>query len=88
MVTPSTVIVAVGSDQPTPGQHDRWPQMPSADQIPVKKTHSMMRWHLWIVLIADRPALQYVLFALPTFTSPRGRRDLGYAASATGSLWG
>ena len=39
----------------------------------------MMRWHLWVVLIADRPALHYVLFALPTFTSRRGRRDLGYA---------
>ena len=24
---------------------------------------------MWVVLIADRPALHYVLFALPTFTS-------------------
>src|SRR5215813_3920982 len=28
-----------------------------------------MHWHKWVVLIADRPALHYVLFALPTFTS-------------------
>jgi hypothetical protein len=35
----------------------------------------------------DRPALHYVLFALPTFTSRRMTgRDLVYAARATGSL--
>src|SRR5664279_986513 len=26
--------------------------MPSADQVPVNSTHSMMRWHKWVVLIA------------------------------------
>jgi hypothetical protein len=26
--------------------------MPSADQVPVKKPHSTMQWHLWVVLIA------------------------------------
>ncbi len=26
--------------------------MPSADQVPVKSSHSTMRWHLWVVLIA------------------------------------
>jgi hypothetical protein len=26
--------------------------MPSADQVPVKTSHSTMRWHLWVVLIA------------------------------------
>ena len=26
--------------------------MPSADQVPVNSTHSTMRWHKWIVLIA------------------------------------
>src|SRR4029077_11976538 len=26
--------------------------MPSADQVPVKSTHSKMRWHKWVVLIA------------------------------------
>jgi hypothetical protein len=26
--------------------------MPSADQVPVNKAHSTMRWHKWVVLIA------------------------------------
>ena len=26
--------------------------MPSADQVPVISTHSTMRWHKWVVLIA------------------------------------
>src|SRR4030088_446089 len=26
--------------------------MPSADQVPVKTSHSKMRWHKWVVLIA------------------------------------
>ena len=26
--------------------------MPSADQVPVKTSHSTMRWHKWVVLIA------------------------------------
>ena len=26
--------------------------MPSADQVPVKSTHSMMLWPMWVVLIA------------------------------------
>jgi len=26
--------------------------MPSADQVPVRNTHSMMRWHKWVVLTA------------------------------------
>src|SRR5215469_7745818 len=45
--------------------------MPSADHVPVNYPHSMMQWHWWVVLIAGRPALHYVLFALPTFTSRR-----------------
>jgi hypothetical protein len=45
--------------------------MPSADQVPIRSTHSTMRWHKWVVLIEDRPALHYVLFALPTVTSRR-----------------
>jgi hypothetical protein len=41
----------------------------------------------WVVLIADRPVLHYVLFALSNlYITPVGRRDLVYAASATGSL--
>jgi hypothetical protein len=43
--------------------------MLSADQVPVKSPHSLMQWHLWVVLIAGSSALHYVLFALPTFTS-------------------
>src|SRR5271170_193398 len=34
--------------------------MPSADQVPVNRTHSTMLWPMWVVLIA-----------LPTFTSAR-----------------
>ena len=45
--------------------------MPCADQVPVKSPHSTMHWHMWVVLIAGRPALHYVLFVLPTFTSRR-----------------
>jgi len=30
--------------------------MPSADQLPVKSSHSMMRWHVWGVLIAGTGA--------------------------------
>jgi hypothetical protein len=26
--------------------------MPSADQVPIKNTHSKMPWPLWVVLIA------------------------------------
>src|SRR5262249_44910822 len=26
--------------------------MPSADQVPVKSPHSIMHWHVWVVLIA------------------------------------
>src|SRR3954454_15564662 len=45
--------------------------MPSADQVPVKSSHSTMLWPMWVVPMPDRPALHYVLFALPTFTSRR-----------------
>src|SRR5262252_2440813 len=37
--------------------------MPSADQVPVKRPHSKMQWHKWVVLIAGSTALHYVLFA-------------------------
>ena len=45
--------------------------MPSADQVPVISTHSMMRWHKWVVLIAGSTGSALVLFALPTVTSRR-----------------
>src|ERR1700722_16243431 len=68
--------------------------MPSADQVPVKKTHSKtMRWHEWVVLIAGSTALHYVLFALPTFTLRRlsgaislSRKRDGFLASRAGFL--
>jgi hypothetical protein len=43
--------------------------MPSADQVPVKSTHSMMLWPWWVVLIAGSTGAALVLFALPTVTS-------------------
>src|SRR6266511_6263348 len=61
--------------------------MPSADQVPVKSSHSTMQWHLWVVLIAGSTG-----FALRAVrpsnlhTRRAGRRDLVYAASAIGSL--
>src|SRR5258706_7388141 len=62
--------------------------MPSADQVPVKTPHSIMRWHEWVVLIAgstgsalraDRPPNLHI--------TPVVRRDIVYRASATGSLY-
>jgi hypothetical protein len=47
--------------------------MPSADQVPVKSTHSKMPWPVWVVLIAGstgtalravRPPNRYVTPAL------------------------
>jgi hypothetical protein len=61
--------------------------MPSADQVPVKNPHSMMRWHKWVVLIAGstgsalravRPSNLHITLDV--------RRDLVYRASAMGSL--
>ena len=62
--------------------------MPSADQVPVKNPHSMMRWHKWVVLIAGSTgsALRAVRPPNPRIT-PVVRRDLVYAASVTGSLY-
>jgi hypothetical protein len=62
--------------------------MPSADQVPVKRSHSTMRWHKWVVLIAGSTgsALRAVRPPNLHITSDV-RRDLDYAASATGSLY-
>src|SRR5262249_9432732 len=43
--------------------------MPSADQVPVKTAHSRCIGTSGLSSSPDRPALHYVLFALPTFTS-------------------
>src|SRR6516164_737014 len=45
--------------------------MPSADQVPVKTSHSRCTGTGGLSLSPDRPALHYVLFVLPTFTSRR-----------------
>src|SRR2546430_3255932 len=62
--------------------------MPSADQVPVKRTHSTMLWPMWVVLIAGSTgsALRAVRPPSLHITSDV-RRDLVYAASATGSLY-
>src|SRR3954462_6959098 len=58
--------------------------MPSADQVPIKSTHSKMPWPMWVVLIAGSSGAALVLFALPTVTSQpddrlcsRSRRKAG-----------
>src|SRR3954469_24008105 len=45
--------------------------MPSADQVPVKSSHSTMQWHLWVVLIAGSTGSALRAVRLPTFTSRR-----------------
>src|SRR5450759_3967668 len=62
--------------------------MPSADQVSVKSTHSTMRWHKWVVLIAGSTgsALRAVCPFQPSHHAGC-RRDFVYAASATGSLY-
>src|ERR1700682_962404 len=62
--------------------------MPSADQVPVKSTHSTMRWHKWVVLIAGSTGSALRAVRPPNFhITPTDRRDLVHAASATGSLY-
>ena len=63
--------------------------MPSADQVPVNKTHSItMRWHEWVVLIAGSTGSALRAVRPPNLhITPDARRDLVYAASATGSLY-
>src|SRR5258706_8593991 len=38
--------------------------MPSADQVPVKSSHSKVLWPKWVVLITGSTGLHYVLSAL------------------------
>src|SRR4029077_10720797 len=62
--------------------------MPSADQVPVNRSHSTMRWHKWVVLIAGSTGSALRAVRPPNLhITPNVRRDLVYAASATGSLW-
>src|SRR3954467_13180632 len=62
--------------------------MPSADQVPVKSSHSTMHWHMWVVLIAGSTGSALRAVRPPNLhITPDARRDLVYAASATGSLY-
>src|SRR5664279_6145790 len=62
--------------------------MPSADQVPVNKSHSTMRWHKWVVLIAGSTGSALRAVRPPNLhITPDVRRDLVYAASATGFLY-
>ena len=61
--------------------------MPSADQVPIRSTHSTMRWHKWVVLIAGSTGSALRAVRPPNLhITPDVRRDLVYAANATGSL--
>src|ERR1700722_16534311 len=61
--------------------------MPSADQVPVNKPHSTMRWHEWVVLIAGSTGSALRAVCPPNLhVTPVTRRDLFHAPSATGSL--
>jgi hypothetical protein len=69
------------------GTQGRLAITPSADQVPVKSTHSRMRWHMWIVLIAGSTGSALRAVRPPNLhITPDTRRDLVYVASATGVL--
>src|ERR1700736_5044972 len=62
--------------------------MPSADQVPTKLSHSRMLWHMWVVLIAGSTGSALRAVRPPNLhITPVTRRDLAYAARATGSLY-
>src|ERR1700677_3033175 len=62
--------------------------MPSADQVPVNNTHSTMRWHKWVVLIAGSTGSALRAVHPPNLhITPVIRRDLVHRASATGFLY-
>src|SRR5664279_930364 len=51
--------------------------MPSADQVPVISTHSTMRWHRWVVLIAGSTGSALRAVCPPNLhITPVVRRDL------------
>ena len=61
--------------------------MPSADQVPNNTSHSTMRGGNWVVLIAGSTGSALRAVRPPNLhITPGDRRDLVYAASATGSL--
>src|SRR5712672_2331501 len=62
--------------------------MPSADRVPTNNSHSRMLWHKWVVLIAGATGSALRAVRPPNLhITPVIRRDLVYAASATGSLY-
>src|SRR6187399_3693338 len=62
--------------------------MPSADRVPTNNSHSRMPWHMWVVLIAGSTGSALRAVRPPNLhITPDARRDLVYAASATGSLY-
>ena len=61
--------------------------MPSADQVPVKSSHSTMLWPKWVVLIAGSTGSALRAVRPPNLhITPDSWRDLVQAASAAGSL--
>jgi DNA recombination protein RmuC len=59
----------------------------SADQVPVKRTHSTMLWPMWVVLIAGSTGSALRAVRPPNrHITPDARCDLVQAASAAGSL--
>ena len=62
--------------------------MPSADQVPVNKTHSTMLWPMWAVLIAGSTGSALRAGRPPNLhITPDVRCDLVQAASAAGFLY-
>jgi hypothetical protein len=56
--------------------------MPSADQVPVNSTHSTMRWHKWVVLIAGSTGSALRAVRPPNFhITPDVRRDRNWTRS-------
>jgi hypothetical protein len=61
--------------------------MPSADQVAIESPHSTMLGGNWVVLIAGSTGSALRAVRPPNLhITPVVRRDLVYAASATGSL--
>src|SRR6266478_10057920 len=62
--------------------------MPSADQVPINNPHSTMLGGSWVVLIAGSTGSALRAVRPPNLhITPVARRDLVYAASATGFLY-
>ena len=70
------------------GSHDRWPECPPRIRSRPKARIRAMRWHKWVVLVAGSTGSALRAVRPPNLhITPVTRRDLVYAASATGSLY-